>query len=85
MTHQLRVKVEAFDGPGTRAQRVGDVAECDARDEISHLVTLQAGQETSVPLLLDADFNGTSIEVRITNPDAPVVWARLTLKNGIMD
>jgi hypothetical protein len=81
----LSVKIEAFDGPGARANKVGGVAECDARDEISHLVTLTAGQDTPVPLLLDADFRGASVEIRVTNPDAPVVWARLTLKNGIMD
>jgi hypothetical protein len=85
LTPQLSVKLEAFDGPGARANKVGEVAECDARDETSHLVTLMAGQETQVPLLLDADFRGQSVEIRVTNPDAPVVWARLILKNGIMD
>ena len=85
MTAQLSVKIEAFDGAGARANKVGGVAECDARDEISHLVTLTAGKDTSVPLLLDADFRGPSVEIRVTNPDAPVVWARLTIKNGIMD
>jgi hypothetical protein len=85
MTSQLRAKVEAFDGSGPRAQKVGDVVECDARDEISHEVTFNAGEETPVPLLLDADFSGKSIEIRVTNPDAPVVWARLSLKNGILD
>lgn len=85
LTAQLSVKIEAFDGSGARANKIGGVAECEARDEISHLVTLQAGKDTQVPLLLDADFRGQSIEIRVTNPDAPVVWARLILKNGIMD
>ncbi len=85
LTPQMRVRVEAFDGPGANANKVGEPAECDARDEITHEIILQAGQETPVPLLLERDFRGPFVEVRVTNPDAPVVWARLTLQNGMLD
>ncbi|MDY7076477.1 MAG: PglZ domain-containing protein, partial [Chloroflexota bacterium] len=81
----IRVRIEAFDGSGPSAHKVGDAADCDARDEVTHEVTLTAGQDTSVPVLLDPDFDGDQVEIRATNPDAPVVWAQLTLKNGIMD
>lgn len=47
LTAQLSVKIEAFDGSGARANKIGGVAECEARDEISHLVTLQAGDTSS--------------------------------------
>jgi len=36
-------------------------------------------------VLLDPDFDGDQVEIRATNPEAPVIWARLTLKNGMMD
>jgi hypothetical protein len=85
LSKQIRVRVEAFDGPGAKANKVGEVAECDARDEITHEVTLTAGQEMPVPVLLERDFNGPMVEIRVTSPDAPVVWARLALTNGMMD
>lgn len=81
----IRAKIEAFDGPGASARKVGDAADCEARDEITREVTLHAGQETQVPLLLDPDFRGDEVEIRATNPEAPVVWARLTLKNEMLD
>jgi hypothetical protein len=81
----IRAKIEAFDGSGPSARTVGDAADCDARDEVTHEVTLIAGQETPVPVLLDPDFDGDQVEIRATNPEAPVVWARLTLKSGMLD
>ena len=42
-------------------------------------------QDTPVPVLLDPDFEGDEVEIRATNPEAPVVWARLTLKNEMLD
>ncbi len=81
----IRVRIEVFDGSGPSARKVGDAADCDARDEATHEVTLTAGQDTPVPVLLDPDFDGDQVEVRATNPDTPVVWARLTLKNGTMN
>ena len=82
---QLRVRVEAFDGPGVRAKRVGEAAESEARDEITYEVILSAGVETPVPVLLDHDFSGDSIEIRVTDPDTQRIWERLTLKNGMLD
>jgi hypothetical protein len=48
-------------------------------------VILVVGQETSVPVLLDPDFAGEEVEIRATDPETPVVWARLKLKNDILD
>jgi len=81
----IRARIEAFDGSGASANTVGEAADCEARDEVTHEVTLIAGQETPVPVLLDPDFDGDQVEIRATNPEAPVIWARLTLKNGMMD
>ncbi len=84
VTPEIRTKIEAFAGSAPNAPRVGEAAECDARDEITHEVTLVAGQETAVPVLLDPDFEEDEIEIRATDPETPVVWYRLTLKNDIM-
>ncbi len=81
----IRVRIEPFDGPDPSARKVGDAADCDARDEVTREVTLIAGQDTPVPVLLDPDFDGDQVEIRATNPEAPVVWARLTLKNKMLD
>ena len=85
VSQELRVKIEAFSGSGRNARKIGEVAECDARDPLTYEVVLEAGKETAVPLLLDSDFEGDTIEIRATNPDAPVVWDKLTLKNNILD
>jgi len=81
----IRVRIEPFDGSGPSARKVGDAADCDARDEVTREITLIAGQDTPVPVLLDPDFEGNEVEIRATNPEAPVVWARLTLKNEMLD
>jgi hypothetical protein len=35
---------------------VGEAADCEARDEKTREVTLQANKETPVPVLIDPDF-----------------------------
>ena len=81
----IQAKIEAFDSSSPSAHKVGEAADCEPRDEVTHEVTLLAGQETPVPVLLDPDFDGDQVEIRVVNPEAPVVWARLTLKNETMD
>ncbi len=81
----LRAKIEAFDGSAASARKVGEAADCEARDEVTREIILVAGKQTSVPVLLDPDFDGDSVEIRATNPKAPVVWTSLTLKNETLD
>ena len=80
-----RVRIEAYDGTGTKAKVVGEAADCEARDEKTHEVTLQAKRETPVPILVDPHFDGTEIEIRVSDPQTRVVWARRELKNAILD
>jgi hypothetical protein len=85
LSFKRRVIIEAYSGTGKNADKVGETAECDARDPITREITLTAGQETPVPLLLDAEFNGEDVQIRVLDPDAPVVLASMNLKNGIID
>lgn len=85
LTPKIRARVEAFEGTKATARKVGEAADCDARDEVTHEVTLVAGQETPVPVLLDPDFRGDRVEIRVTSAETPVVWARLALKNAMLD
>ncbi|NPU98924.1 MAG: PglZ domain-containing protein [Candidatus Omnitrophica bacterium] len=80
-----RVGVEAYDGSGAKAKVVGEAADCEARDEKTREVTLQAGKETPVPVLIDPDFDGTEIEIRVSDPQTRVVWAKRKLKNAMLD
>jgi hypothetical protein len=80
-----RVKIEAYDGSGAKAKVVGEAADCEARDEKTREVTLQAGKETPVPVLIDPDFNGAEIEIRVSDPQTRVVWAKRKLKNAMLD
>ena len=80
-----RVKIEAYDGTGTKAKVIGEAADCEARDEKTREVTLQAGKETPVPVLLDPDFDGAEIEIRVSDPQTRVVWAKRKLKNAMLD
>lgn len=80
-----RVRVEAYDGSGAKAKVVGEAADCEARDEKTREVTLQANKETPVPVLLDPDFDGAEIEIRVSDPQTRVVWAKRKLKNGMLD
>lgn len=79
-----RVKIEAFDGSGVKAKIVGEAADCEARDEKTHEVTLQAGKETPVPVLLDPDFDGSEVEIRVGDSETHIVWAKRSLKNGML-
>ena len=80
-----RVRVEAYGGTGTKAKVVGEAADCEARDEKTREVTLQANKETPVPVLLDPDFDGAEIEIRVSDPQTRVVWAKRKLKNAMLD
>jgi len=39
----IRVRVEAYEGTSAKARLVGEAADCEARDERTHEVTLQPG------------------------------------------
>ena len=64
---------------------VGEAADCAVRDETTHEVTLQPNVESEVPVLIKPDFDGTTVEIRALSTDRMLVWARLRLKNGILD
>ncbi len=82
----VTVRVEAFDGPTPKARRVGEAADCDARDERTGFVRLERGIDTQVPLRLEDDFSGQKIEVRVINADGPeIVLGRLALKSSMME
>lgn len=85
LSQTLSVRIEAFNGAGPKAKRVGDAADCDARDPGTGEISLRAGETTAVPLLVDPDFSGNEIEVRAIDPRTNVVYSRLTLKNGRLD
>jgi len=80
-----RVRIEAFDGPGAKANVIGEAADCEARDEKTREVTLSANRETPVPVLIDPDFDGAEIEIRVSDPETRVVWARRKLKNAMLE
>ncbi len=80
-----RVRIEAYDGSGAKAKVVGEAADCEARDEKTHEVTLLAHKEMPVPVLVDPDFDGTEIEIRVSDPRTRVVWARRKLKNAMLE
>ena len=80
----VRVRIEAYDGAGAKAKQVGEAADCEARDEKTRDVTLPAGVETPVPVLLDPDFDGPEIEIRVADPRTRVVWAKRKLKNAML-
>ncbi len=80
-----RVRIEAYDGTGAKAKVVGEAADCEARDEKTREVTLQANKEAPVPVLLDPDFDGVEIEIRVSDPQTRVVWAKRKLKNAMLD
>jgi hypothetical protein len=81
----LVLRLEAYDGSGSKAKVVGEAADCDARDPVTGLITLQRGQHTQIPLRLDDDFEGHAIEVRAIDASSPgVVLARLQLSNAVL-
>lgn len=79
------VRIEAYDGTGAKAQRVGEAADCEARDEKTRDITIQANKETPVPMLIDPDFDGLEVEIRVIDPGTRVVWAKKKLKNSMLD
>ena len=81
----VRVKVQAYGGTAANAGVVGDAADCDARDESTHEVTLKPGVETAVPVLIEPDFDGPFVDIRVTDPVTGQIWARQKLKNALMD
>ena len=80
-----QVRIEAYDSSGKNAKIVGKATDCDARDERTGIVTLQAEIETPVPVLIDPDFDGEEIEIRVSDPETRVVWTRRKLKNAMLD
>jgi len=81
----LNVRIEAFDGPSPKAKIVGEAADCKARDEKTHEVTLKPGNEMHIPILIDFDFSDPLIEIRVSDPISRMIYARHTLTNGMMD
>lgn len=81
----LAVRLEAFDGTGPKANPVGRAGDCDARDPATGEIVLQADTEIAVPMVVDPEFRGPSIEVRAVDPRTGVVLARLSLRNARMD
>jgi hypothetical protein len=81
----IRVRVEAYEGTSAKASIVGEAADCEARDERTHEVTLQPGVETQVPVLIDPDFSGPKVEIRIVDPQTGVIWARCELRNTLLE
>jgi hypothetical protein len=79
------VRIEAYDGKAAKANLVGEAADCEARDEKTREVTLQANKETPVPVLIDPDFDGPEVEIRVSDPRTRVVWARKRLKNAMLE
>ncbi|MCC6190567.1 MAG: PglZ domain-containing protein [Anaerolineales bacterium] len=85
LNEPLRVRLEAYDVANPSGKPVGEAADSPVRDEDTHEVTLAPNAETSVPLLIEPGFTGQAVELRAIAPDSNVVWARLKLKNGVMD
>jgi hypothetical protein len=84
-TPSLAVRLEAFDGTGARARRVGVAGDCDARDPVTCEILLRAGVDTPVPLVIDPDFSGPSVDVRAIDPRTGAILAHLELKNAGLD
>jgi hypothetical protein len=78
----LKVRVEAYDPSG---QRVGDAADCEARDETTGEITLLPNKEVQVPVLIDADFQGAEVVIRVSDPRTRVILETKTLKNSMME
>lgn len=81
----IKVRIDAYDGATAKAKVIGEAADCDARDEKTREVTLGPNTETPVPVLIDPDFSGPEVEIRVSDPETRVVWAALRLKNAMID
>ncbi len=81
---ELSVRVRAF-VPGTE-EPAGDAADCQARDPHTGLVTLPVNEEVSFPIALEPQFEGDSVEVRVTDATTPGrTYASLVLRNAILE
>ena len=81
----LKIRLEAYDVIDPKGPPVGEAADCAAREENTHEVTLTPNVETEVPVLINPDFRGAAVELRAMSSDRMLVWARLRLKNGVLD
>ena len=52
-----------------KAKRVGEAADCDARDPTTGHISLKRGKETQIPLRLNDSFDGDKIEARAIETD----------------
>ena len=66
-------------------QCVGEAADCPERDENTHEIELLPQKDISVPVLLDSEFRGEKVEIRVSDPKSGVIWAKIGLKNDIME
>lgn len=82
---RVLVRLEAFDGPGQNSHRVGLAADCDARDEATGLIALRRGVETQVPVVIDHDFSGSDVEIRVLDQETGATLGRLRLKSALME
>ena len=64
---------------------VGEAVDCEARDANTGLVTLLGDHVTQVPILMEPDFKGEKIEIRVIDPQTRTVWAQKELINEILD
>ena len=64
---------------------VGEAADCEARDPATRMVVLPRGKETQVPVRVQDDFSGASVEVRATDPATGAIFHRLKLHNAVME
>jgi len=85
LSDTLTARIEAFDSSGPKAKMVGEAADCEARDPATRMVTLPRGKETQVPVRIQDDFSGASIEIRATDPATGTIFHRLKLQNSVME
>jgi hypothetical protein len=85
LSDSLTVRIQAYDGSGSKAKLVGEAADCEARDPATRLVTLNRGAETQVPVRIQDDFSGANVEIRATDAATGAVFHRLKLKSSIME
>ncbi len=85
LSDSLTIRVEAYDGSGPKAKRVGEAADCEARDPATRLVTLNKGEETQVPIRIQDDFTGANVEIRATDAATGAVFHRLKLKSSMLE
>jgi hypothetical protein len=80
----VEVRIQVFEGSGARAKKIGEAADCDARDPATGLVTLK-GEEAQIPVRIADDYLGEELEVRAIDLATGTALARLKLKCSFMD